>query len=58
MTDEPTPVFRCDLCDQPAMAIEPGCAAVVACDLFRLTRETPRRQRCVAHWPTIWRTAT
>jgi hypothetical protein len=52
VTDDPAPVFRCDLCAEPAISIAPGSDAEV-CDLFRLSRGTPRRQWCLACWPAM-----
>jgi len=52
MSDNPAPVFVCELCAEPAISIAPGDAPEV-CDLFRLSRGTPRRQWCRACWPAM-----
>ena len=53
MSEDPAPVFACDLCAEPAISIAPGHEAATACDLFRVERGTPRRQWCLACWPAM-----
>jgi hypothetical protein len=43
--------MRCDICNAPAIAVEPGSEGEH--NLFLLRRPVPRRQWCAACWPPL-----
>jgi hypothetical protein len=43
--------MTCDICNAPAIAVEPGCEGER--NLFLLRRPVPRRQWCISHWPAL-----